>query len=258
MKIFKFNDFINESVSVPQVIDDFVTLMEEQPVIEMYPEDEGDVVREGWITKEHKMYSSPAIKRYFKNKYGSEYNSINVSNAYQYSPNIRILNRKLADRGMTLQTTPVKGMYGEISWFYSVNLSDEERNQIKQKYEAEFTKRYANYFAKKAMTRRPAPPVKKRKKRGGVSEALELLIDSLFNLNEESRWIKDAIKNPGALRKSMKKKEGQKITKDEISSEISKLKKKDKDKDKPGLQLSDKDRTKYKRLTLAKTLKGMK
>jgi len=56
----------------------------------------------------------------------------------------------------------------------------------------------------------------------------------------------------------MKKKEGEKITKGEIAAEISKLKKKDKDKGKPGLQLSDRDSTKYKRLNLAKTLKGMK
>lgn len=258
MKIFKFNEFLNEAVSIPQVIDDFVTLMEEQPVIEMYPEDEGDVVREGWITKEHKMYSSPGIKRYFKNKYGSEYSSTNINNAYQYDPNIRILTKKLADKGMTLQTTPVKGQYGETSWFYSVNLTDEERNQIKSKYEAEFAKRYANYFAKKALARRPIAPVKRRGKKGGVSEALELLIESLFNLNEEKKWIKDAIKKPGALRKSMGKEKGEKITKGEINDEISKLKKKDKDKEKPGLQLSDRDKTKYKRLTLAKTLKEMK
>lgn len=77
-------------------------------------------------------------------------------------------------------------------------------------------------------------------------------------VNEEKKWIQDAIKYPGALRKSMKKKEGEKITKGEIAAEISKLKKKDKDKDKPGLQLSDRDSTKYKRLNLAKTLKGMK
>lgn len=182
MKIFKFNEFLNESVGIPQIIDDFVTLMEEQPVIEMYPEDERDIVREGWITKEHKMYSTPAIKRYFKNKYGSEYNSMDIDIAHQYRPNIKILTKKLADKGMTLQTTPVKGQYGEITWFYSVNLSDEERNKIKAKYEAEFAKRYAKYFDKKALARRPITPLKKRRRKGGVSEALELLIESLFNL----------------------------------------------------------------------------
>lgn len=181
MRVFKFAEFINESVDVSRVIDDFVTLMEDQPVIEMYPEDEGDTVREGWITKEHRMYSSPGIKRYFKQKYGDDYNSINVSNAYQYEPNIEILKKKLANRGMILQTTPVKGQYGEKTWFYSVNLSDEERNQIKSKYEAEFTKRYANYFTKKSLSRRQSQ-TSRRSRKGGVSEALELLIESLFNI----------------------------------------------------------------------------
>jgi len=83
-------------------------------------------------------------------------------------------------------------------------------------------------------------------------------IKSFDSFNEKEKWIKDAIKHPGSLRKSLKKKEGKKITQTEISSEISKLKKKDRDKDKPGLQLGERDRTKYKRLTLARTLKSMK
>jgi hypothetical protein len=73
------------------------------------------------------------------------------------------------------------------------------------------------------------------------------------------KWIKDAIKKPGSLRKSMKKEEGEKITKSEIDSELQALKGKDKDKDKKGVQgLSKKDLTKYRRLNLAKTLKGLK
>jgi len=75
--------------------------------------------------------------------------------------------------------------------------------------------------------------------------------------NEEKNWIQDAVKKPGALRKYLHKKKGEKITQSEINDEISKLKKKDKDKDKPGLQLNAADRKKYKRLTLAKTLKGL-
>jgi hypothetical protein len=182
MKIFKYNEFLNEAVSVSQVIDDFVTLMEEQPVIEMYPEDEGDKIREGWITKEHKMYSTPGIKRYFKNKYGEEYSSMNVSNAYQYEPNIRILTRKLADKGMTLQTTPVKAQYGETSWFYSVNLSDEERNQIKEKYEEEFRKRYAKYFIKKAEARKSPTKLARKGSRKSTNEAIEILVEALFSI----------------------------------------------------------------------------
>jgi len=73
---------------------------------------------------------------------------------------------------------------------------------------------------------------------------------------EEKNWISDAIKKPGSLRKSLKKKKGEKISKSEIESEISKLKKKDKDPDKEGIQgLNKKDSQKYKRLNLAKTLK---
>lgn len=73
------------------------------------------------------------------------------------------------------------------------------------------------------------------------------------------KWIKDAIKKPGSLRKSMKKEEGEKISKTEIDSELQALKGKDKDKSKKGVQgLSKKDLTKYRRLNLAKTLKGLK
>ena len=75
---------------------------------------------------------------------------------------------------------------------------------------------------------------------------------------KKKEWIADAIKRPGALRKKMGKKEGEKISDDEIDAELSKLHKKDKDPDKKGDQLSKKDAQKKKQLTLAKTLKGMK
>jgi hypothetical protein len=82
------------------------------------------------------------------------------------------------------------------------------------------------------------------------------------NMTQEKKgekWIKDAIKKPGSLRKSMKKEEGEKISKTEIDSELQALKGKDKDKSKKGVQgLSKKDLTKYRRLNLAKTLKGLK
>jgi hypothetical protein len=74
---------------------------------------------------------------------------------------------------------------------------------------------------------------------------------------KKKEWIKGAIKKPESLRSQLHKKKGEKISDEEINSEISKLKKKDKDKDKPGLQLSDKDQTKHRRLQLAKTLKKM-
>ena len=50
-----------------------------------------------------------------------------------------------------------------------------------------------------------------------------------FNEEKKDKWIKDAIKHPGSLRKSLKKKEGEKITKSEIDSELQALKGKDKD-----------------------------
>jgi len=85
------------------------------------------------------------------------------------------------------------------------------------------------------------------------------MIKSFDMFNEsKDKWIKDAIKNPGSLRKSMGKKEGEKITISEIDSELKELKKKDKDNKKPGVQLNKKDASNYKRLNLAKTLKSMK
>ena len=79
-----------------------------------------------------------------------------------------------------------------------------------------------------------------------------------FNEAKGEKWIQDAIKNPGALKKSLGKKEGEKISKSEINSELSKLKAKDKDPKKPGAQLGKKDATKKRRLELAKTLKSLK
>lgn len=67
---------------------------------------------------------------------------------------------------------------------------------------------------------------------------------------ESKKWIKDAIKRPGALRRNLHKKKGEKISGSEINSELQSLKSKNK--------LSKKDRTKEKELVLAKTLRGMR
>lgn len=86
-------------------------------------------------------------------------------------------------------------------------------------------------------------------------------IKSFNSFNEEkgNSWIKDAVKNKGGLRKSLNKKEGEKITQKEINSELKKLKDKDKDKNKEGIQgLSKSDLKKFRQLNLAKTLKGLK
>lgn len=79
-----------------------------------------------------------------------------------------------------------------------------------------------------------------------------------FNEEKKDKWIQDAIKKPGALKKSLGKGKDDKITKTEIEEELSKLKSKDKDKKKPGTQLDKKDATKKRRLELAKTLKSIK
>lgn len=79
-----------------------------------------------------------------------------------------------------------------------------------------------------------------------------------FNEEKKDKWIQDAIKKPGALKKSLGKDKDEKITKAEIEKELSKLKAKDKDKKKPGTQLDKKDATKKRRLELAKTLKSLK
>jgi hypothetical protein len=80
-----------------------------------------------------------------------------------------------------------------------------------------------------------------------------------FNEKKSSNWIKDAIKSPGSLRKSMGKKQGEKISNSEIDSELQALKYKDKDKYKSGIQgLNKKDLRKFRQLNLAKTLKGLK
>jgi len=76
--------------------------------------------------------------------------------------------------------------------------------------------------------------------------------------NESEKWISDAIKRPGTLRRKMRKPKGERITAKEIDSELSALKRKDRDRDTPGLQLGKSDRRKHKQLVLAKTLRGFK
>ncbi len=79
-------------------------------------------------------------------------------------------------------------------------------------------------------------------------------IESFESFNEKN-WIKDAIKEPGSLRKQLKKKKkSDKVTASEIESELRKLVAKDKDTKKPGTQLGKVDAKKKRRLELAKTL----
>ena len=72
---------------------------------------------------------------------------------------------------------------------------------------------------------------------------------------KEEKWIKGAIEKPGALRRQLGKKEGEKITKGEIEGGIKKLRKEDTEPGKKGIQgLSKPKLKKLRRLNLAKTL----
>lgn len=82
------------------------------------------------------------------------------------------------------------------------------------------------------------------------SELKEIIREIL----EEKNWIKGAIKNPGALRKSMGVKDGEKIPAEKINKKIATLKKKGEGDKK----LTKPERTELQRLNLAKTLRKMK
>ena len=82
------------------------------------------------------------------------------------------------------------------------------------------------------------------------SQLKKLIVEVL----EEKNWIKGAIKKPGALRKQMGVKKGEKIPMEKINKKISTLKKKGEGDKK----LTKPERTELSRLTLAKTLRKMK
>jgi len=89
--------------------------------------------------------------------------------------------------------------------------------------------------------------------------AQEEMVGEKIDEAKGEKWIQKAIKRPGALRKKLNKEEGEKITKSEIESELSDLKKKDEDPSKPGVQgLRKEELKKFRQLNLAKTLKGLK
>ena len=82
--------------------------------------------------------------------------------------------------------------------------------------------------------------------------------DEEEELIEKKKWIGDALRRPGALRKKLGKKKGEKITLAEIGAQLAKLNRKDKDPKKKGVQLGKKDSRTKKQLNLAKTLKSFK
>lgn len=95
--------------------------------------------------------------------------------------------------------------------------------------------------------------------RASEQEENHLNNNTMTQEKKGEKWIKDAIKKPGSLRKSLGKKEEEKISKKEIDSELEALKGKDKEPKKKGVQgLSKNDLAKYRKLNLAKTLKGLK
>lgn len=85
------------------------------------------------------------------------------------------------------------------------------------------------------------------------------MIERIVRESKGEKWIQNAMKKPGALKKSMGKGKGEKISPSELDKEMSKLKKKDTDPEKKGIQgLGKSDLTKLKRINFAKTLRKLK
>ena len=85
------------------------------------------------------------------------------------------------------------------------------------------------------------------------------MIEKIVKETKGEKWIQGAMKRPGALKKSMGKGKGEKISKSELDKEMSKLKKKDINPNKKGIQgLGKSDLIKLKRINFAKTLKKLK
>ena len=90
-----------------------------------------------------------------------------------------------------------------------------------------------------------------------VLSELNKISESSSDISEK-KWIQDAIKRPGSLRRKLHKGKGEKISSSEIEDELASLRKKDKDREKDGVQLGARDRRKYQQLNLAKTLRKFK
>jgi len=86
------------------------------------------------------------------------------------------------------------------------------------------------------------------------SQLKEIIREVVEEQLQEKNWIKGAIKKPGALRKSMGVKKGEKIPAAAINKKIATLHKKGEGDKK----LTKPERTELARLNLAKTLRKMK
>jgi len=85
------------------------------------------------------------------------------------------------------------------------------------------------------------------------------MIERIVNETKKEKWIQNALKKPGALKKSMGKGKSEKLSTSDLDKEMSKLKKKDTDPNKKGVQgLGKSDLLKLKRINLAKTLRKLK
>ncbi len=92
---------------------------------------------------------------------------------------------------------------------------------------------------------------------GAIEETKSIMkFDQFVSESKKGNWLADVVKgmDKGALKKDLKVKEGEKVTKSKIAKKEAELKKKDKDKKKPGLQLNDKDAKTHKRDILALNL----
>ena len=92
---------------------------------------------------------------------------------------------------------------------------------------------------------------------GEITETKSIMnFDQFVSESKKVNWIADAVKgmDKGTLKKDLKVKEGEKVTKSKIAKKEAELKKKDKDKKKPGLQLNPKDAKTHKRDILAVNL----
>jgi hypothetical protein len=69
----------------------------------------------------------------------------------------------------------------------------------------------------------------------------------------KKKWIKGAIKHPGALRAEMGVKEGEKIPASKLNAKISRLH----EKSESGKKLTEAERKNLKRAVMARTLKGL-
>lgn len=213
--IFNFYDFINEAyVQVPKVIEDFIDFMIKQPVVTWKYDPNS---KEGWINKEHKLYSKSGIRQYLKEKYKDGYKEDNLATAIQYDTNIKIIKKKLKEKGeelygesLELGVVNVRCEYDFVAsegsnttpFYYlkkksdkvKIGLTEEEAKELKLEYEEAFKKKQSKSIsakkevikASKTKTEEKKKPVTKAKtkskKKNESLDPYEMLVECLMNL----------------------------------------------------------------------------